>query len=193
MKRIFLVIIVLGLLPFIIATDTLTPEAPNLDVPGWMIYHVMKWKPLVDRWHEEFPNVPEVLVYSVIAKESQGFPYVTSGDGHGSVGLMQIIPRTWTSTEKKLKDPNINIYIGTWMLSNILERTEGDMRVALAVYNCGYKGVENNKCGTHGGYAYADDVLETFYPVFNKIVMKEKFAILRRIRLIEKLKYMDGY
>ncbi len=190
MKRILLVIIVLGLLPFIIATDTPLP-----DVPDWMVWNVMRWKPLVERWHNEFPNVPEILVYAVIAKESQGFPYVVSGDGHGSVGLMQIIPRTWTSTEKKLKDPNINIYVGTWMLSNILERLEGDMRLALAVYNCGDKGVENDTCGTHGGYAYADDVLETYYPVFRKIVIRDRtedLRMIRRIRLIEKLKYIDG-
>lgn len=197
MRRILLVILVLAILPLAIASDspayvldlpegTPTPT-PIPDVPSWMIYNTRMWKPLVDRWHNEFPNVPKALVYSIIAKESQGFPYLVSGDGHSSVGLMQIIPRSWTSTEKKLKNPNINIYIGTWMLSNILERSNGDMRYTLAVYNCGDKGVKEDRCGTYGGYVYADDVLETYYPIFRRLVIEDRTPDLE---LIERLKYM---
>ena len=179
-----MVIVVLGLLPIIIAADTPIPPVPE-ELPGWMIYHVMKWKALVDRWHLEFPNVPKALVYSVIAKESQGFPYLVSEDGHGSVGLMQIIPRTWTNTAQKLKNPNINIYVGTWMLSVIMERKNGDMRETLAVYNCGDQGVEQDKCGTYGGYVYADDVLENYYPVFRSIIIKDRRLDLDMIRRVQ--------
>jgi soluble lytic murein transglycosylase-like protein len=196
-KRILLVILVLAILPLAIASDTpayvldlpeRTPTStPIPAVPGWMIYNTRMWKSLVDRWHDEFPNVPKALVYSIIAKESQGFPYLVSEDGHGSVGLMQIIPRSWTNTERKLKNPNINIYVGTWMLSNILERSNGDMRYTLAVYNCGDKGVKENKCGTRGGYVYADDVLETYYPIFRKLVIEDRTYDLL---IIEKMKCM---
>lgn len=176
---------VLSLLPLIIASDTPIPPVP--EIPDWMVYNTMMWKALVDRWHLEFPNVPKALVYAIIAKESQGFPYLVSQDGHRSVGLMQIIPRSWTNTERKLKNPNINIYIGTWMLSSILARTQGDMRYTLAVYNCGDDGVEQDKCGTHGGYAYADDVLENYYPIFRKIVVNDRIKDVINLERIKKL------
>ena len=46
------------------------------------------------------------------------------------------------SIEQKLKDPATNVRIGTRYLSDLIERFDGDLRLALAAYNAGEGAVE---------------------------------------------------
>ena len=61
----------------------------------------------------------------------------------GAQGLMQLMPKTAKSLAKRLDrkrnsyDPDFNIHAGTLMLSRLLDRFEGDERLALAGYNRG--------------------------------------------------------
>lgn len=89
-------------------------------------------------------------------------------EGGQSVGLMQVTPASWTTTRERLLDPATNIYWGMRILWLTLHDEEnnptGDMRVALAAYNCGWDSLQAGKCLSFGGYAYADIVLDFWLP-----------------------------
>jgi len=102
----------------------------------------------------------------VIAQESQGFPHVSDVTGSHAIGLMQIIPRSWTGTRTQLQDPGFNLYVGMRMLSGTLQQTDGDLRRSLGAYNCGFVGLDAGLCGRYGGYAYADRIIGYWVPVF---------------------------
>lgn len=61
----------------------------------------------------------------------------------GAQGLMQLMPRTAGAMAKRLDrkrnsyDPDFNIHAGTLLLARLLDRFEGDERLALAGYNRG--------------------------------------------------------
>ena len=133
--------------------------------PAWLLWNVRRWEPLVERWRPDFPDVPTEIVLAIIAQESQGFPYL-GPDEHGSVGLMQVTSRSWTATVEELKQPALNIYLGMWILNSALQQSDGDMRRALAGYNCGFEGLDAGHCGSSGGWAYADRVLNYWLPHF---------------------------
>ena len=126
----------------------------------------MRWIWYVRRWHIEQPELDPAWVLGVIAQESGGNPDAEASDSWGSVGLMQIGPRSWIGTRGRLLDPGTNIRTGMRILSQALKQANGDIRLALAHYNCGEIRVENGKCGSNGGFAYADRVLDYWAPIF---------------------------
>lgn len=142
--------------------------------PSWIIINVERWRPLVKRVNE--PNITVPLVLAVIAQESMGINGLTSSDGYYSVGLMQVIPRTYLGTPTYLMDPAKNIWVGTRMLSEAIEQaieygyTEDPVRYGLAAYNCGWKThlgkIMFKFCNREGGLAYADKVLNYWMPAF---------------------------
>ncbi len=134
--------------------------------PEWLVRNVERWLFLVRYWHPYFPDLDPALILALIAQESQGNPKAIADDIWGSTGLMQVGPRDWLATREQLLNPGINVRIGMAMLNDILRQTEGDLRLALAAYNCGFAGVEKNWCGTYGGYAYADRIIDYWLPVF---------------------------
>ncbi len=100
-----------------------------------------------------------------MAQESQGNPYAEADDAWGSIGILQVGPRPWFVTREQLRDPVYNIYKGMDLLADTLRQSE-DIRHALAGYNCGLNRLANDLCGRHGGWAYADKVLDYWLPVF---------------------------
>lgn len=90
-------------------------------------------------------NVDPYLVASVIKVESNFSPEVVSSKG--AVGLMQLMPTTaqWVAekiamegvTPEHLKNPDLNIRIGTWYLSSLMKEFHGDLTLVLAAYNGG--------------------------------------------------------
>lgn len=90
-------------------------------------------------------RVDPYLVASVIKVESNFSPEVMSKQG--AVGLMQLMPKTaiWAAEKmgmgniktEDLQNPNLNIEIGTWYLSSLLEEFNDDITLALAAYNGG--------------------------------------------------------
>ncbi len=82
------------------------------------------------------------LVMAVIKAESNFDPNAISKVG--AIGLMQLMPQTADYIAKKLgyidyqiSDPSMNIEMGCWYLSNLLETYKGDIQSVLAAYNGG--------------------------------------------------------
>ena len=154
------------LLAFSLIFFPLQSPAQEKSPPEWLIRNVIRWLPLVERWYSEFPELDPAWVLGMIAQESQGFPHVSDVTGSHAIGLMQIIPRSWTGTRTQLQDPGFNLYVGMRMLSATLKQTDGDLRRSLGAYNCGFEKLDAGRCGRYGGYAYADRILDYWVPVF---------------------------
>ncbi len=93
---------------------------------------------------EEF-NIDPYLIASVINVESRYDKYATSAKD--AKGLMQVTPKTgqWASEvlglegylEDDLYDPEVNIRLGSWYLSRLMDEFDGDLHLVLAAYNGG--------------------------------------------------------
>jgi soluble lytic murein transglycosylase len=89
-------------------------------------------------------HVDRNLVWAIIRVESGFKPGATSVQG--ARGLMQIMPETgeWIARQmglpynpQMLYDPDYNIRVGTWYLSELQTEFGGDTVLALAAYNGG--------------------------------------------------------
>jgi soluble lytic murein transglycosylase-like protein len=108
-----------------------------------------RFQPLIDR-HAVLQQVDPALVKAIIAVESSFEPDAVSPKG--AIGLMQIIPETGErygvvadarrSVEQKLRDPAINLSVGTRYLRDLLALFADDIELALAAYNAGEQTVE---------------------------------------------------
>ena len=96
------------------------------------------------RQQSEEKGVAADLIAAVIYQESKFEDQTSSA---GARGLMQITPDTADTIEtlsggetfvyEDLADPDLNIRYGTFYLSHLLERFEGNEVAALAAYNAG--------------------------------------------------------
>lgn len=137
------------------------------DPPGWLLWEVETWRSRVEPMLFGRRPVSSALVLAVIAEESQGLQHQTSYAN--AVGIMQIIPREWLGSADFLSVPENNISVGTLILAQAIEKAEGDVRLALAWYNCGEARVSfkfSVTCGPRGGFFYADRVLNYWCPYF---------------------------
>ena len=133
-----------------------TPVPPDFEGAGEIIRNrvsghpnVARFTPLIEQ-HASRHGLDPALVKALVAVESAFDPNAVSPKG--AVGLMQIIPATAErygitgdakrSIEQKLKDPTINVRIGTRYLADLLKRFENDAVLALAGYNAGEYAVE---------------------------------------------------
>jgi soluble lytic murein transglycosylase-like protein len=82
----------------------------------------------------------------------------------GAVGLMQLMPRTaaWLQpgvTTRELRDPQVNVRIGMKYLSQLMNKYNGDTKLALLAYNRGPGTVDRAlKSGKNPDNGYADFV-----------------------------------
>lgn len=98
----------------------------------------------VIRQQAEEKEVDAALIAAVIYSESKFRDQTSSA---GARGLMQITPEAAEYIEKQsggttfelsdLADPELNIRYGTFLLSELLDRYDGDEAAALAAYNAG--------------------------------------------------------
>jgi soluble lytic murein transglycosylase len=117
-------------------------------------------------------DLDPALVAAVIYAESRFDPNVRSSAG--AVGLMQVLPETGEfiarSTggtdfvEADLRDPDINVRYGTWLLDYLRTRYDGDVESALAAYHAGPGNVDEwRRSGGRIEFpetrAYVDEVL----------------------------------
>lgn len=86
------------------------------------------------------------LFLAAVARRESGFRTRAVSD-RGARGLMQVMPETgaWVAERLGLKgydsdqlfDPAVNLRVGCWYLTYLLQRFEGDPVAALAAYNSG--------------------------------------------------------
>lgn len=103
-----------------------------------------RYTPLIEM-HARANGLDPALVKAVIAVESSFDPVALSP--RGAIGLMQVVPDTGVryglvpdgkrSVSDKLRDPAINVRIGTRYLRDLLARFGNDVSLALAAYNAG--------------------------------------------------------
>jgi soluble lytic murein transglycosylase-like protein len=90
------------------------------------------------------------LLQALIAAESAFDPEAVSNKG--AIGLMQVMPDTarrfgvdsdrWSSVESKLKNPRMNLQLGTRYLRLLIDMFPGRLDLALASYNAGEGAVQ---------------------------------------------------
>jgi len=141
--------------------------------PDWYLRsrYPLEYEQVISAYANERKLHP-ALVAAVIYAESRFDPNVRSSAG--AVGLMQLLPETGEfvarSTggtdfvEADLRDPDINVRYGTWLLEYLRERYDGDLQSALAAYHAGPTNVDQwRRDGTGIGFpetqAYVDEVL----------------------------------
>ena len=108
-------------------------------------------------------GVPEGLVHAVLMAESAGDPSAISTAG--AQGLMQLMPGTAAGLGvTDAYDPAQNVAGGTNYIKGLLQRFNGDVRLAVAAYNAGPGAVE--KYGGVPPYAetqnYVQNVLSSY-------------------------------
>jgi len=99
---------------------------------------------------EEAHNVDQHLILSIMRTESHYRPWVRSHAG--ARGLMQLMPKTAKAIGRKAeggrrhaaryRNPDSNIWLGTWYLKQLLERFDGQYPAAIGSYNAGPKAME---------------------------------------------------
>ena len=96
-------------------------------------------------------DLDKYLVFAVIKTESKFDQYAVSKAG--AYGLMQLQAETAGDCARKLKMevnlpddlyiPDINIHLGTYYLSWLLDKYDGNIQLAIAAYNGGIGNVDN--------------------------------------------------
>lgn len=112
----------------------------------WFMKYIypLKYRDVITRYSVEY-EVDPYLTAAVIKVESGFSPKAISSKG--AVGLMQLMPETakWSADKmgirdfetEQLKDPELNIKIGTWYLKTLQNEFGDDMTLVLAAYNGG--------------------------------------------------------
>lgn len=138
-KFTFLLVIVAGLAFFLVNLYYETDVSDKIKRTQYPI----KYEYFVEKYSQEY-NLDKYLVYGVIRTESRFDKFaVSSADAKG---LMQLTDETGRDCAKKvgisrydenaLFDPEINIQLGCYYLSNLI-KIYNDKDVAIAAYNAG--------------------------------------------------------
>jgi Transglycosylase SLT domain len=86
-------------------------------------------------------EVDALLVAAVVETESRFVP--TAVSPRGAVGLMQVQPATAEMYGvRDLKDPRVNVDVGSRYLRQLLRDYDGNLELALAAYNAGPAAVQ---------------------------------------------------
>lgn len=98
------------------------------------------FSPIIHRCAAKY-RVPVALICGVMLQESGGNPKAVSHCG--ARGLMQLMPATARRMGVgNIMDPRQNIEGGVRYLRLLLDRFRGDVKLAVAAYNCGEGNVE---------------------------------------------------
>jgi soluble lytic murein transglycosylase-like protein len=133
---------------------------------------------LIERY-AKLQQLDPALVKAVIAVESSFQPDAVSVKG--AVGLMQVIPETGErygivgdatrSIEQKLRDPAINLRVGTRYLHDLLGLFADDLELALAAYNAGENAVKRH-----------DNTIPPFAETLEYVKLVQQFRLLYQPR-----------
>ena len=135
-----------------------------------LIDRIKRFDDLIKKASAEF-NVPEELVKAIIAVESSGNVFAVSSKG--AKGLMQLIDSTAEFVGvKNVWHPAENIYGGVKYLRYLLDRFNGDIKLALAGYNAGPENVER-----YGGVPPFPETIEYIGKVMRYLKLFEQNKI----------------
>ncbi|HEX9058633.1 MAG TPA: lytic transglycosylase domain-containing protein [Clostridia bacterium] len=114
-----------------------------LDNSGKVMYP-LRYRENVAKYSARY-NIDPYLVFAIIKAESNFNPKAVSRKS--AKGLMQITDKTgaWGAEKTKIEkfdtddlyDPEININIGCWYLSNLMKEFNGNIDLVIAAYNGG--------------------------------------------------------
>ncbi len=128
-------------------THTTTESIPIVEEPVVFYYDVPLSEDLQDYIRElcKKHDVPMSLIMAMIEVESSFRSDVISGTN--DYGLMQInkINHEWLTEEYGITDfldPYQNVFCGITIIAGHLEKTDGDIALALMRYNCGATGAK---------------------------------------------------
>jgi len=112
-------------------------------------------------------GVEPPLIMAVIQAESAGDSLAMSQAG--AQGLMQLMPETAAEMGvSNPTDPSQNIMAGTRYLRQLLDRYQGDVRLALAAYNWGIGNLENRPQAMPRETKNYINTVESYYRSFTK-------------------------
>jgi soluble lytic murein transglycosylase-like protein len=134
---------------------------------------INKFDEIIKKASSEF-DVPEELVKAIIAVESSGNVFAISPKG--AKGLMQLMDSTAQFVGiKNIWHPVENIYGGVKYLRYLLNKFNGDLKLALAGYNAGPENVLK-----FGGIPPFPETIEYIGKVirYMKLFQKNKDAIV---------------
>lgn len=110
----------------------------------WELAFPFPYRSLIEQ-HARRHHLDPLLVAALIRQESEFDPEAVSSAG--AIGLMQVMPAAGRQLGRKLKlgavtpralrRPGVNVAIGTYYLSRLLEQHQGKLEAALAAYNAG--------------------------------------------------------
>ncbi len=104
---------------------------------------VEKYDDIVNRAAKKY-DLDTSLIKAVIASESAGNPHAHSSAN--AKGLMQLIDSTATMVGvKNVWDPEQNIHGGTKYLKQLMDKFDGDVKLAVASYNAGPARIEKTR------------------------------------------------
>lgn len=147
----FLAILIVGSVALFVVTSLLHGKTSTEYTKS--LYPV-KYEYYVEAASKEF-DVDVCLIYGVIRTESGFDPNAVSQAG--AIGLMQIMPETFTWLQnyrtdfmpdklldsEELYKPNVNIEYGTYMLRYLLDHYNGETALVICAYNAGYGNVDS--------------------------------------------------
>lgn len=113
-------------------------------------------------------NVDPGLALALTMAESNCDRFAESS--MGAIGLMQVVPKSWTDTTKNLLIPQRNIQAGMWILSLALNMADQDPVLAIALYNCSEWAVYANLCGPYGGKRFGEYVMREWFPLAQDVL-----------------------
>lgn len=135
----------------------------NKPLPAVDMKHINSLEGMIDAAANKY-NLPPKLIKSIIRHESNFNPNAVSKAG--ASGLMQLMPATARGLGiKNIFDPLENVMGGSKYIRNMLDKYNGNIRLALAAYNAGPGNVDK-----YGGIPpfketqnYVRKVTESFY------------------------------
>ncbi len=141
----------LGVVAFLAALAGLAGWWVTSTEPDWYARarYPLRYEQLITA-HARTYDLDPALVAAVVYTESRFDAEAVSSAG--AVGLMQLLPETAKGIAIRtggdhfvvsdLYDPELNLRYGSWYLRNLLQRYDGDVRVALAAYHAGQGNVD---------------------------------------------------